>query len=87
MQGKIAIMIKGYTKQALHNAIAHHPLTNTQPVPKRWPLPNANSPQFLFTVMSYVVVHLLGPLRPAVLSVSPPGSRHLHLLTDRQYDS
>ena len=37
-------MIREYTKQVMHNAIAHHPLTNAQPVPEPqaatpWPTP------------------------------------------------
>ena len=42
------IIIKGleYTKQVMHNAIAHHPLANAQLVPE--PLPKANFPQFIY---------------------------------------
>ena len=39
-------MIKECTKQVRHNAIAHHPLTDAQPVPEQRSLPPANSPSF-----------------------------------------
>ena len=36
-----------YTKQVMHNAIAHHLLTDAQLVPQQ-PSPLANSPQFIY---------------------------------------
>ena len=45
----IIIIIKGleYTKQVMHNAIAHHLLTDAKLVPKQRS-PQANSPQFIY---------------------------------------
>ena len=42
-------IIKGleYTKQVIHNAIAHHLLTDAQGVPKQR-FPKASSPQFIY---------------------------------------
>ena len=40
-------MIIEYTKQAMHNAIAHHLLTDAQSVPEQWPL--ASFPPSLYT--------------------------------------
>ena len=44
------ITIKGleYTKQVMHNAIAHQSPTNAQLVPEQRSAPQANSPQFIY---------------------------------------
>lgn len=51
-EGKITIRIKDYTKQVMHSAITHYPLSDTQQVSKQWkPPPQPNSPVLLFSVM------------------------------------
>jgi len=41
-------MIKDYTKQVMHNAIAHDPLTDAQPFPMHWlPLPQPSLHSFI----------------------------------------
>ena len=41
------------TKQVMHNAIAHHPLTDAQPNPEQsGPLPPASHPYILFSMTS-----------------------------------
>ena len=37
-----------YTKQVMHNAIAHHSLTNAQLVPKPRSTPPSQLPQFIY---------------------------------------
>lgn len=44
----IIIMVKGYTKQGMHKAIAHHPLTDAQPVSKQQSYSLANSLKFIY---------------------------------------
>ena len=60
-----------YTKQVMHNAIAHHPLTDAQPVPEQQP--PASFPPRLYTehdVLWYG--RSLWPVWVTVLAVSPP---------------
>ena len=57
----------------MHNAVAHHPLTDTQPVPKQQPPPVGQFPPvLLFSVMPYHMGHPFGQLGSAVLAMSPP---------------
>lgn len=65
-------MIKEYTKQVMHNAIAQHQLTNAQPVPKQQSRPPANLRSFLFIMTSYGIEYPFGQFGSAVLAVSPP---------------
>ena len=49
----MTIIIKGleYTKQVMHNAIAHHLLTNAQLAPEKqspFPPPQPTPPQFIY---------------------------------------
>ena len=69
----IIIIIKGleYTKQVMHNAIAHHPLTDAQSVPEHQSLP---APLFLIYILgmtSHGMEYPFGQLGSAVLAVSP----------------
>ena len=57
----------------MHNAIAHHPLTNAQPVPEQQPpSPQPTSPVCLFSMTSYGMEYPFGQFGPAVPAVSPP---------------
>jgi len=52
-----------------HSAIAHHLMTNAQPLPKQQLLPPSQlTPAYILSMMSYG----FGQLESAVLSVSPP---------------
>ena len=46
----MTIIIKGleYTKQVMHNAVAHHLLTNAQLVPEQRSAPGQLPPQFIY---------------------------------------
>ena len=57
----------------MHNAIAHHPLTNAQPFPKQRLLPPSQLPPVnVLSMMLYVMEYPFGRLGSAVLAVPPP---------------
>ena len=58
-------------KQVMHNAIAHHPLTDAQPIPKQPPPP---SPYILFSMPSDGMEYPFGQFGSAALGLSPPSS-------------
>ena len=71
----IIIIIKEseYTKQVIHNAIAHHSPSNAQLVPKQRSAPPGQlSPVYILGMTSYGMEYSFGQLGPAVLAVSPP---------------
>ena len=45
------MMIKEYTKQVIHNAVAHHPPTIAQPIPKQQSRPNQLPPAYILCHM------------------------------------
>ena len=57
----------------MYDAIAHHQLTDAQPIPEQQPCPPASSPQFLFSMTSYGMEYPFGQFGTAVLAVPPPG--------------
>jgi len=62
MKGKLIIIIKEYTNPVMHNALAHHPLTDTWPA---FPL------AYMLSKMSYGMKYPFGQLDQLVLAVSP----------------
>lgn len=60
-----------YTKQEIHDAIAHHLLTSAQPVSKQWPVASF-LPSLYTLMMSYSMEYAFGHLRSAVSAVSLP---------------
>jgi len=57
----------------MHKAIAHHPLTDAQPVPKHRLLSPDQLPLvYMFSMTSHGTEHPFGQLGSAVLAVSPP---------------
>ena len=70
----IIIIIKEleYTKQVMHNAIAHRSLTDAQSVPKQRPLPTQLPPVHILDMTSHGREYPFGQFRSAVLAVSPP---------------
>ena len=68
------IIIKGleYTKQAMHNAIAHHSPTDAQLVPKQQSLPGQLPPVYVLGMMSHGMEYPVGQFGSAVLAVLPP---------------
>ena len=69
----IIIIIKGleYTKQVMHNAIAHHLLTNAQLVPEQQSLPGQLPPVYILGMTSHGMEYPIGQFGSAVLAVSP----------------
>lgn len=66
-------MVKEYTKQVMHNAIVHHPLTDAKPDPKQQPLPSG--PHFSFVqhdIIGYGMYHTAWNI-PLGLGVTHPG--------------
>lgn len=63
------------TNEAMHKAVAHHPLTDAQPV-LRQQLPTLTNALFpiCFCMMPYGTEHPFGQLRAAVLVLFPPSS-------------
>ena len=62
-----------YTKQVVHNAIAHHSPTDAQLVPKQRSAPSDQLPPvYILGVTSYGMDYAFGQLGSAVLAVSPP---------------
>jgi len=68
------IIIIEYTKQVMHNAIAHHLLTNAQPVPE-WQSssPGPIPPVYMLNMMSYGMECPFRQFGSAVLAALPPG--------------
>ena len=61
-----------YAKQAMHNAVAHHPTNATQPVPEQQSLPLANSLS-LYTDHNIIWNRIpLGQFGLTVLAAFPP---------------
>lgn len=56
-------------KQAMQNTIAHHPLTNTQPIPKQWQPPQLPS-DLMLCMMPHGMGFSFGQPGPAVLVLS-----------------
>lgn len=72
------VLIKEHTKQEMHNAAAHHPWTNAQPVPERWqPLPGPTPPVLLFSMRPYGMGHPSGPFGSAVILNPNTAARQL----------
>ena len=73
-------MMKEYTKQVMHKAIAHHPLTDAQPVPEQW----AATPWL--TPTSFIVQHdiIWYGISLWPVGVSCPGCVPFHLLVHSQ---
>ena len=69
-----------YTKQVMHNVIAHHSLTNTQPVSKQHQLPSQLSSVLLPSMMPYGTGH---PFGSTVLVVPSQLLVHFQLFTAR----
>ena len=62
-----------YKKQVMHNAIAHHSLTDAQLVPKQWSAPPGQLPPvYILGMMSHSMEHPFSQFGSAVLAVSPP---------------
>ena len=62
-----------YTKQVMHNAIAHHSLSNAQLVPKQRSAPPSQLlPVYILGMTSYGMEYPFGQFGSAVLAVSPP---------------
>jgi len=55
MEEIIITVIIIYTKQVMHNAIAHHPMNNTQPIPEQQSLP----PVYTLSMTSYGIEYPL----------------------------
>ena len=70
----IIIIIKEleYTKQVMHNAIAHHLPTNAQLVPERRSLLAPLSPVYILGMTSHGMEYPFGQFGSPVLAVSPP---------------
>ena len=58
----------------MHNAIAHHLLTNTQLVPEWRSLPAPLPPVYILGMTSHGMEYSFGQFGSAVLAVSPPNS-------------
>ena len=56
----------------MHNAIAHHSLTDAQLVPKQRSLPGQLPPFYVLGMMSNGMEYPFGQFGSAVLAVSPP---------------
>ena len=57
----------------MHSAIAHHPLTNAQPIPEQPATPTpASHPYILFSMTSDDMEYPFGQFGSAVLGLSPP---------------
>ena len=66
-----------YTKQVMHNAIAHHSLTDAQLVPKQQstPPPPGQLPSvYILGMTSHGMEYPFGQFGSAVPAVSPPNS-------------
>ena len=64
-----------WTKQVMHNAIAHHSLTDAQPNPEQSGLPTlASHPYLLFSMTSDGMEYPFGQFGSAVLGLSPRSS-------------
>ena len=62
-----------YTKQVMHNAIAHHSPTDAQLVPEQRSAPPGQLPPvYILGMMSYGMEYSFGQFGSAVLAVSPP---------------
>ena len=62
-----------YTKQVMHNAIAHHLLTDAQSVPEQRSTPPSQLPPvYILGMTSYGMEYSFGQFGSAVLAVSPP---------------
>ena len=62
-----------YTKQVMHNAIAHRSLTDAQSVPEQWSTPPGQLPPvYILGMTSYGLEYPFGQLGSAVPAVSPP---------------
>ena len=70
----MTIIIKGleYTKQVMHNAIAHHSPTDAQLVPKQWSAPGQLHPVYILGMTSHGMEYPFGQFGSAALAVSPP---------------
>ena len=55
----------------MHNTIAHHLLTDAQPVTKEGLCRPRQLPPVLFSMMSYGMGHPFGQFGPAVLALPP----------------
>ena len=70
------MIIKGleYTKQVMHNAIAHHSPTDAQLVPEQrfHPPPGQLPPVYILGMTSHGMEYPFGQFGSAVLAVSPP---------------
>ena len=58
----------------MHNAIAHHPLTNAQTIPSSRPPIPASHPYILFSMTSDGMEYPFGQFGSAALGLSPPSS-------------
>ena len=62
-----------YTKQVVHNVIAHHSLTDAQLVPEQQSTPPGQLPPvYILGMISYGMEYPFGQFGSAVLAVSPP---------------
>ena len=62
-----------YTKQVVHNAIAHHSLTDAQLVPEQRSAPPSQLPPvYILGMSSYGMEYPSGQFGSALLAVSPP---------------
>ena len=68
---KIIIVLE-YTKQVMHNAIAHHPPTDTQLVPEQRFPPAPHPPVYILDMTSHGMEYPIGHFGSAALAVSPP---------------
>ena len=71
----MTIIVKGleYTKQVMHNAIAHHSLTDAQLVPEQRSLhPGQLPPVYILGMTPYGLEYPFGQFGSAALAVSPP---------------
>ena len=65
--------IKPKKRQVIHNAIAHHPLTDAQPVPEQPSAsPSQLPPVYILGMASFGMEYPFGHFGSAVLAVSPP---------------
>ena len=64
-----------YTKKVMHNAIAHHLLTDAQLVPEQRSTPAGQLPPvYTLGMTSHGLEYPFGQLGSAALAVSPPNS-------------
>ena len=62
-----------HTKQVMHNAIAHHSLTNAQLVPEQQSAPPGQLPPvYILAMTSHGMEYAFGQFGSAVLAVSSP---------------